>query len=187
MPPLAPASRSSSLGDSARLSVLRVDRVFRTSARLTNLPPSDLLRDPWRVAQDRTSTQPARELGWCRPPRSPRSSWTESRDGAGCGPVVGVAVASSRSHSATDFSSARRKRYWPCRSNSVRLGSSPRAPKRVGGLRAVGRGSGHRTSHDSLLQCEWRRPASSAACSRVAASKTGVDNHGIRGRRRRDL
>ena len=49
------------------------------------------------------------------------------------------------------------KKYWPCKSNSVRLGSSPRAPKRVGGLRAVGRGSGHRASHDSLLLCEWRR------------------------------
>src|SRR5690242_5933280 len=44
------------------------------------------------------------------------------------------------------------QKYWPCKSNSVRLGSSPRSPRRVGGLRAVGRGSGHRASHDSLLQ-----------------------------------
>src|SRR5207237_6187795 len=28
------------------------------------------------------------------------------------------------------------KEYWPCKSNSVRLGSAPRAPTRVGGLRA---------------------------------------------------
>src|ERR671937_2625142 len=57
------------------------------------------------------------------------------------------------------------QKYWPCRSNSVRLGSSPRAPTRVGGLRAVGRGSGNRASHDSLLLSEWRRPASSTAQS----------------------
>src|ERR671935_230625 len=48
------------------------------------------------------------------------------------------------------------QKYWPCKSNAVRLGSSPRAPERVGGLRAVGRGSDHRASHDSLLLCEWR-------------------------------
>jgi hypothetical protein len=32
-------------------------------------------------------------------------------------------------------------RCWPCESNSVRLGSSPRAQMRVGGLWAFGRGS----------------------------------------------
>src|SRR6266568_1477330 len=40
---------------------------------------------------------------------------------------------------------------WPCKSNSVCLGSSPRASKRVGGLRAFGRGSGRRASPITLL------------------------------------
>jgi hypothetical protein len=43
------------------------------------------------------------------------------------------------------------KEYCPCKSNSVRLGSSPRAPARVGGRRAFGRGSGHRASPASLF------------------------------------
>ncbi len=40
---------------------------------------------------------------------------------------------------------------WPCKSNSVCLGSSPRASKRVGGLRAFGRGSGRRANPTTLL------------------------------------
>jgi hypothetical protein len=45
----------------------------------------------------------------------------------------------------------RHKECWPCNSNSVRLSSAPRAPTRVGGLRAFGRDSGRRASSTSLL------------------------------------
>ena len=51
----------------------------------------------------------------------------------------------------TDDSAESTKSAGPASRNSVRLGSSPRAPRRVGGLRAVGRGSGGRASSASLL------------------------------------
>jgi hypothetical protein len=47
--------------------------------------------------------------------------------------------------------SRRPSRCWPCKSNSVRLGSSSRALTRVGGLRAFSRGSGRRASKTTLL------------------------------------
>jgi len=50
------------------------------------------------------------------------------------------------------------KESWPCKSNPVRLGSSPRASTRVGGLRAFGRGPGRRASPTSLLLSPRRRP-----------------------------
>jgi len=50
------------------------------------------------------------------------------------------------------------KESWPCKSNPVRLGSSPRASTRVGGLRAFGRGPGRRASPTSLLLSLHRRP-----------------------------
>ena len=50
------------------------------------------------------------------------------------------------------------QRNWPCKSNPVRLGSSPRASTRVGGLRAFGRGSGHRASpnQSTPLSRSWQ-------------------------------
>jgi hypothetical protein len=61
--------------------------------------------------------------------------------------------------------------YWPCKSNSVCLGSSPRAPARVGGLRAFGRGPGRRASPASLLlfpPCRVAGPGRGAAPGRLA-------------------
>ena len=85
-------------------------------------------------------------------------------------------------------------RCWPCSSNSVRLGSAPRASKHVGGLRALGRGSGHRASPTTLLLSDapgrsgvellswlasWRRSASGSGSAR-SPSHTGSATNRLR-------
>jgi hypothetical protein len=93
-------------------------------------------------------------------------SWKEPLEG------LRGEVARQDEHSHVD-AQAVLTRCWPCSSNSVRLGSSPRASKHVGGLRAFGRGSGHRG------QCNESTPLSRLPRLRAAPHKAAPLRRGF--------
>jgi hypothetical protein len=111
--------------------------------RIASFPCDDLATH----AERRATPLPTRCAPAPRSARDPADGLRPRGDPVGCTNSIFLQIDSIQ-YRAAEFVVAQAvpTKCWPCKSNSVRLGSSPCASKRVGGLRAFGRGSGRRAS-----------------------------------------